>query len=37
MINIYWNMAHDGNVNHLEEIPCLRLIQSLFDICGELI
>lgn len=27
MINIYWNMAHDGNVNHLEEIPHLWLIQ----------
>lgn len=27
MINIYWNMTYDGNVNHSEEIPCLLLIQ----------
>lgn len=26
MINIYWNTAHDGNVNHSEEIPHLGLI-----------
>lgn len=27
MINIYWDMTYDGNVNQSEEIPCPLLIQ----------